>query len=102
MYVRWYQWYPVVPRKRGLMVGIGVSGIGFGIGVVPTIASHLMISFDWHNSLLIVGGASMVLIAGLAQFLRAKPEMQIAAPSGEEKPNAPAQAPSPGLRSTRR
>jgi MFS family permease len=91
MVTRWF------PRKRGLMVGIGVSGIGFGIGVVPTIASHLMISFDWHNSLLIVGGASMVLIAGLAQFLRAKPEMQIAAPSGEEKPNAPAQAPSPGL-----
>ena len=91
MVTRWF------PRKRGLMVGIGVSGIGFGIGVVPTIASHLMISFDWHNSLLIVGGASMALIAGLAQLLRAKPESQVAAPGGEEKTRAPAQSLSPGL-----
>ena len=89
MVTRWF------PRKRGLMVGIGVSGIGFGIGVVPTIASHLMISFDWHNSLLIVGGASMVLIAGLAQFLKAKPELQFAAPSGDEKSKTA--SPSPGL-----
>jgi MFS family permease len=89
MVTRWF------PRKRGLMVGIGVSGIGFGIGVVPIIASHLMVSFDWHNSLLIVGGASMVLIAGLAQFLRAKPELQVSEQSKEEKSKA--QAPSLGL-----
>jgi MFS family permease len=89
MVTRWF------PRRRGLMVGIGVSGIGFGIGVVPTIASHLMVSFDWHNSLLIVGGASMVLIAGLAQFLRAKPELQVLEQSQEEKSIAP--APSLGL-----
>ena len=89
MVTRWF------PRKRGLMVGIGVSGIGFGIGVVPIIASHLMVSFDWHNSLLIVGGASMVLIAGLAQFLRAKPELQVSEQSIEEKSKA--QAPSLGL-----
>ena len=90
MVTRWF------PRKRGLMVGIGVSGIGFGIGVVPTIASHLMISFDWHNSLLIVGGASMLLIAGLAQFLRAKPELQVGAPGIEEKSKT-SKTPSPGL-----
>jgi len=84
MVTRWF------PRRRSLMVGIGVSGIGFGIGVVPTIASHLMISFDWHNSLLIVGRASMVLIAGLAQFLRAKPDFQVSAQSQEEKSKAPA------------
>ena len=91
MVTRWF------PRKRGLMVGIGVSGIGFGISVVSTIASHLMISFNWHNSLLIVGGASIILIAGLAQLLKTKPDLQFAAPGGKEKSKAPAHAPSPGL-----
>jgi len=67
MLIRWF------PQKRGLMVGIGVSGIGFGIGVVPTIASQLMISTDWRTSLLIVGGTSIILIAALAQLLKARP-----------------------------
>ena len=65
------------PQRRGLMVGIGVSGIGFGIGVVPAIASQLMISTDWRTSLLIVGGASMILIVALAQLLKARPEPEL-------------------------
>jgi MFS family permease len=65
---RWF------PEKRGMMVGIGVSGIGFGIGIVPTIASQLMITFDWRTSLLIVGGTSIVLISILAQLLKSEPE----------------------------
>lgn len=64
---RWF------PKKRGLMVGIGVSGIGFGIGVVPTIASQLIVIYDWRTSLLIVGSASLVLIVLLGQLLKADP-----------------------------
>ena len=70
MVTRWF------PHRRGLMVGIGVSGIGFGIGVVPTIASQLMLSYNWRESLLIVGAASVVLIALLAQILKAQPDTQ--------------------------
>jgi MFS family permease len=71
MVTRWF------PHRRGLMVGIGVSGIGFGIGVVPTIASQIMVSHDWRESLLIVGAASAVLIAALAQILKPQPDTQM-------------------------
>jgi MFS family permease len=64
---RWF------PKKRGMMVGIGVSGIGFGIGIVPTIASKLMVEYNWRTSLFIVGAASLVLIALLGQLLKSDP-----------------------------
>ena len=83
MLTRWF------PQKRGLMVGIGVSGIGFGIGVVPTIASQLMVITDWHTSLLVVGGASIVLIAALAQLLKARPEPELPDKNSEKEVNLP-------------
>jgi Sugar phosphate permease len=76
---RWF------PEKRGLMVGISVSGIGFGIGVVPIIASRLMVSFDWRTALFVVGTSSLVLIAGLAQLLKTNPAATVPVPSGERK-----------------
>jgi MFS family permease len=81
MLTRWF------PQKRGLMVGIGVSGIGFGIGVVPTIASQLMVITDWHTSLLIVGGASIIFITALAQLLKARPEPGLADKTNEKEAN---------------
>ena len=77
------------PQRRGLMVGIGVSGIGFGIGVVPAIASQLMISTDWRTSLLIVGGASMILIVALAQLLKARPEPELSDKNIKQETNLP-------------
>jgi len=86
MITRWF------PEKRGLMVGIAVSGIGFGIGVVPIIASRLMVSFDWRSSLLIVGAASLVLIAGLAQLLQTSQLAPLSASTGEKRHQTPAPA----------
>jgi MFS family permease len=91
MITRWF------PEKRGLMVGIAVSGIGFGIGVVPTIASRLMVSFDWRSSLLIIGVASLVLIAGLAQLLKTSPLAPVSASSGERQHQTTAPAAGAGL-----
>ena len=68
MMSRWFA------KRRGLMVGISVSGVGFGISIVPAIASQLMISLDWRTSILILGAASLILIVLSAQFLRAGPE----------------------------
>jgi MFS family permease len=86
MVTRWF------PEKRGLMVGIGVSGIGFGIGVVPAIASQLMVIFNWHISLLIVGSASLVMVAALAQFLKAQPAPVLQDNPHPAKPNIPVRA----------
>jgi MFS family permease len=83
MVTRWF------PHRRGLMVGIGISGIGFGIGVVPTIASQIMISHDWRESLLLVGAVSAVLIAVLAQILKPQPDPQLLDDAGKGKKSLP-------------
>lgn len=65
---RWFN------KRRGLMTGISIAGIGFGIGVVPAFASQLIVSFNWRTSLLIVGIVCLILVALLAQLLRSRPD----------------------------
>ena len=72
-------WVPLVSmisrwfaRRRGLMTGISISGIGLGMGVYPLIASHLLTLFEWRRALLIVGLSALVLIVLLAQLLDRK------------------------------
>jgi MFS family permease len=77
------------PQRRGLMVGIGISGIGFGIGVVPTIASQLMIITDWRTSLVIVGGGSLILIVALAQLLKPRSEPDLSDKTIKKETNLP-------------
>jgi MFS family permease len=57
-------------RRRGLMSGIGISGIGFGIGIMPAIASQLIVSFDWRTALLGLGIFNLVAITMLGCLLR--------------------------------
>lgn len=59
-------------RRRGLMSGIGISGIGFGIGIMPAIASQLIVSYQWRTAMLAVGVSSMLVILLLAQLLKGK------------------------------
>jgi MFS family permease len=86
MLARWFF------KRRGLMAGIGISGIGFGIGVVPMIANQLIISFNWRTSLLIVGAASLVLIVLLAQLLRAEPETNLLDDNKDKEAETPIHA----------
>lgn len=72
-------WVPLVSmisrwfaRRRGLMTGISISGIGLGMGVYPLIASHLLTIFEWRRALLIVGISALLLIVLLAQLLDRK------------------------------
>jgi MFS family permease len=64
MIARWFT------KRRSLMAGIGISGIGFGIGIVPPIASSLLQTMGWRPPLLIMGGGVMVLIILLSLLLR--------------------------------
>jgi OFA family oxalate/formate antiporter-like MFS transporter len=65
MIARWFT------KRRGLMSGIGISGIGFGIGIMPPIASALLQALGWRIPLLIIGGGVIVLIFLLSLLLRA-------------------------------
>jgi len=76
-------WVPLVSSvanlftlKRGLMSGITIAGVACGIGVMPPIASQLIVSFKWRIGALVLGIIIVVSIVILAQLLRFKPESE--------------------------
>jgi MFS family permease len=71
MIARWFT------KNRGLMSGIGIAGIGFGIGVMPALASWLLEKFQWRTPLWIIGvsvGAAIILLAQLLRNRRPEPD----------------------------
>jgi MFS family permease len=80
MIARWFT------KRRSLMSGIGISGIGFGIGILPPIFSALMQSFGWRVPLLLLGGSVIALIILLSLLLRndAKPYVAATLPDSEK------------------
>jgi MFS family permease len=68
MLTRWFG------KRRGLMAGIAISGIGLGIGIVPSIATQLIESLNWREALIAVGAADLIIIVALAQILKAAPD----------------------------
>ena len=83
-------------KRRGVMTGITISGVGVGVIVVPPLASHLIVSYGWRTSYLIIGVAALALITLAAQFLRRDPAQMGLLPYGEgeveaESPNLEAE-----------
>jgi len=72
-------------RRRGIMTGIVIGGVGIGTLIVPPVATWLISIFAWRNSYLIVGG--FILVVGLlaAQLLRRDPAKMGLMPYGEGK-----------------
>jgi len=56
-------------KKRGLMSGITIAGIGAGTTITPPIANWLISTYSWRTSFTIIGIAVLVLVVGLAQLL---------------------------------
>jgi len=79
-------------RRRGIMTGITVSGIGLGTIVVPPLASRLISDYGWRTSYLIIGTIALVLLMIAAQFLRRDPGQMGQLPDGgnEVKQNSAA------------
>ena len=67
------------------MMGIAVSGIGFGTLVMSPIANWLISDFGWRTSYIIVGVAAVVLLAGAAQFLKRDPAEMRLSPYSEKE-----------------
>lgn len=60
-------------KRRGLMTGIIVSGVGTGTILMPPIANQLIAAYGWRTSYIIVGCVALVVIVVAAQFLRRDP-----------------------------
>lgn len=80
---------PLVPHwfiaRKGLMSGILASGVGFGIIVIPPLASWLISTWGWRIAYIIIGGMGLVLIVVAAQFLKDNPKQAGQRPFGETR-----------------
>ena len=60
-------------KRRGVMTGTIISGIGMGMVVVPPVANWLISSYSWRTSYIVVSISALVLIISAAQFLKRDP-----------------------------
>jgi len=74
-------------KRRGMMTGIVLSGTGVGSLIVPPLATHLISTFDWRVSYLIMGGAILVIVTIAAHFLRRDPTQMGQVPYGDNREN---------------
>ncbi len=86
------QWFV---KRRGLMIGIFVAGVGAGAMVLPPLAGRLIEAYGWRNAYLILGGVLMVVLMTAAQFMRRSPGDMDLVPHGAVEAAAARDRPEP-------
>jgi MFS family permease len=62
-------------RRRGLALGLMMTGIGSGAMIMPSFAQQLIARFGWRSAYAILGGAVLLIaLPVLAAFLKEKPQ----------------------------
>lgn len=72
-------------KRRGIMTGFVVAGIGVGTLIIPPVATWLIASWDWSTAYLVIGAVVFVLIILSAQFLKFDPRRMGLLPDGESE-----------------
>lgn len=70
-------------RRRGLMTGLLLAGFGAANFIGPPVSNMLINAYGWRQAYLILGIATLVLLAGVAQLLRRDPSEAGRLPYGE-------------------
>lgn len=70
-------------RRRSMMTGFAISGIGIGAMVGPILAADLISNLDWRAAYIVLGGAILAVVIIAAQFLRRDPTQVGQTPFGE-------------------
>lgn len=68
---RWFS------SSRGFMTGIVKVGTGAGQFLLPLLASVLIASYGWRHAYILLGCGSLVVLFGLAQWLRVEPDRRL-------------------------
>lgn len=71
-------------KKKGLTLGIVLSGVGVGPLIVAPTVNYLIARFGWRLSYLITGGTVMLILLLIAQVMVERPEDIGLQPLGEE------------------
>ena len=70
-------------KRRGLMTGIVLSGVGVGQVTVPLVATYFIATYGWRTAYIYMAVIALVLIVIAAQFLRRDPGQVGQLPDGE-------------------
>ncbi len=73
---RWFM------KRRGLMGGIVVAGVGVGQMVTPPIATQLITAYGWRTCYVVIGITALVVLVVLGQFLKRDPSQVGQLPDG--------------------
>ena len=76
---KWYE------KRKGLMTGFAVAGVGAGTLIVPPICNALIYTYGWRNSFLFMGMAAFVAIIGPAQLFVRDPRLKGLLPFGADR-----------------
>lgn len=71
-------------KRRGLALGIGLSGEGLGILVAAPFAAYLISTLGWRMSYIVIGVIAGVVVTSLAIFLRRNPAEMGLLPDGSK------------------
>jgi len=72
-------------RRRGMMTGIIIAGLGIGGLIIPPVANWLISTQGWRTSYIILGSMVLVVVVLAAQFLKRDPTKVGQVPYGENK-----------------
>jgi MFS family permease len=74
-------------KRRTLMTGIVIAGLGIGGLIGPPVISRLIATYDWLMSCIVVGIAVLLFVVIAAQFLKRDPAQMRQLPKGESGGN---------------
>jgi MFS family permease len=73
-------WVPMIStvarwfvKRRGMMIGIVLSGASLGMIIVPPLATWLITTYGWRTAFTIVGLIAMIVIISATQFVKRDP-----------------------------
>jgi len=72
-------------KKRGIAMGLTVTGFGLGGVISPPLAQWLISTYDWRQSYLILGLITLIIVIPLAQFMKHSPQRVGLKPYGESE-----------------
>ncbi len=72
-------------KRRGMMTGFVVAGMGIGGMIAPPVANQLISMYNWRIAYIILGGIVLITVVTAAQFLKRDPAQKGLAPYGHNE-----------------
>jgi len=85
--LRWFS------KKRGLAVGIAISGGGLGQVVIAPFATYLIAAFDWRMAFIVIGLIAWLIVIPVSRLLKGDPHEIGALPDGAKSNSTGKQGP---------